>query len=205
VRAAAVALGSPERPARAPQPACGALALAVLAGCGFATAGTVPDSALRGPIPVPPIARETRVMRVVDGDTVSLHGLGSSRVIGVDTPEVYGGRECYGPEASAFARRVLRRGARVRYVPGEERRDRYGRPLVYLWLADGRSFNAMLAEGGYARTLTIAPNDRYAALLGRFERQARRHERGRWTACEVRDSAAARGRPRALDDAPSGS
>ena len=89
----------------------------------------------------------------------------------------------YGPEASAFARRVLRRGARVRYVRGEERRDHYARPLVYLWLADGRSFNAMLAEGGYARTLTIAPNDRYAALLGRLARQARRHERGRWAAC----------------------
>ena len=155
----------------------------MLAGCGFATADAVPDLALRGPIPVPPDVRETRVGRVVDGDTVSLRGLGSARVIGVDTPEVHGAQECYGSEASAFARRMLRRGARVRYVPGEERRDRYGRPLVYLWLADGRSFNAMLAEGGYARTLTIAPTDRYAALLGRFERQARRHERGRWTAC----------------------
>ena len=97
---------------------------------------------------------------------MSLRGLGSTRVIGLDTPEVHGAQECYGSEASAFARRMVRRGARVRDVPGEERRDRYGRPLVYLWLADGRSFNAMLAEGGYARTLSIAPNDRTHRACG---------------------------------------
>ena len=99
---------------------------------------------------------------MVDGDTVMLTRLGSSRLIGVDTPEVYGGAECYGREASAFARRVLRPGTRTHYVKGVDPRDRYGRTLVYLWLEDGRSFNAMLVEGGYATTLTIRPNDRYA-------------------------------------------
>ena len=100
---------------------------------------------------------------------------------------------------------MLRRGARVRYVLGEERRDRYGRPLVYLWLADGRSFNAMLAEGGYARTLTIAPNDRYAARLRR--RGGRRGASGAAAGRRARsgDPAAARGSPRALDDARSAS
>ena len=74
-----------------------------------------------------------------------LAGLGKARIIGVDTPEVYGGAECYGREASAFARRVLD-GGRVRYTVGREDRDRYGRLLVYLWLPDGRSFNALLGR-----------------------------------------------------------
>jgi len=141
----------------------------------------VPDAKLRGAIPAPARTRATRVVRVVDGDTVVLRRLGSSRLIGVDTPEVHGGRECYGREASAFAWRVLAPGSRVRYLPGAEPRDRYRRPLVYVWLADGRSFNAMLVEGGYATTLTIPPNDRYADRLRRLAREAKRRERGRWS------------------------
>ena len=129
---------------------------------------------------MPAAARGARVLRVVDGDTVVLSRLGSSRLIGVDTPEVHGRRECYGREASAFARRVLRRGVPVRYLRGVEQRDRYGRRLVYVWLADRRSFNAMLVEGGYATTLTIRPNARYASRLRLLARQARHDRRGRW-------------------------
>ena len=39
------------------------------------------------------------VVRVVDGDTVVLRSAGKSRLIGVDTPEVFGGYECFGHEA----------------------------------------------------------------------------------------------------------
>jgi micrococcal nuclease len=129
---------------------------------------------------MPSSAGAGRVVRVVDGDTVVLAGIGASRLIGVDTPEVRGGAECYGAQASSFARRVLPRGSRVRYVPGDEPRDRYGRALVYLWLADGRSLNAMLVEGGYG-SLTISPNDRWAARFVAIERRARRRGRGRWS------------------------
>ena len=126
--------------------------------------------------------RQATVTRIVDGDTVVLSGLGKARVIGVDTPEVYGGAECFGRRASAYAKRVLR-GRRVRYRLGVEPRDRYGRALVYLWLADGRFFNAMLVRDGYATPLTIPPNveyaDRFVALAG----AARRAGRGLWSAC----------------------
>jgi micrococcal nuclease len=156
--------------------------LVVAVGCAsWPQAATVPDAALRGDIAVPASARETSVVRVVDGDTVVLRDLGTSRLIGVDTPEVYGARECFGREASAFARRLLASGTRVRYLAGADPRDRYGRRLVYLWLADGRSFNAMLVEGGYATALSIAPNQRYAQRLRRLVRQAKRAERGRWS------------------------
>jgi micrococcal nuclease len=121
------------------------------------------------------------VQRVVDGDTVRLAGLGSVRLIGIDTPEVYGGRvECFGPEASAFAKSLLRPGTRVRYRVGAEPRDRYGRLLAYVWLRDGRLFNALLAERGYATTLTIPPNDDLAPRFAAAEERARDRHRGMW-------------------------
>jgi micrococcal nuclease len=129
-------------------------------------------------------------VRVVDGDSEGLTGLGPSRLIGVDAPEVRRGRECYGHEASAFARRVLRSGRRVRYLRGAEPSDRFGRALVYLSLGDGRSFNAMLVEDGYATTLIIPPNDRYADRLGALAERARRKRWGRWSAaCAGHDRA----------------
>ena len=153
----------------------------MLAGCtGEVGAGAVADDELRGRIPLPTGARAARVVRVVDGDTVVLSGLGSSRLIGVDTPEVHGRPECFGREAAAFLRRVLERGARASWLAGSERRDRYGRKLVYLWLADGRSLNAMLVEGGYARPLPIPPTDRYAERFESLARGARRRDVGRW-------------------------
>ena len=128
---------------------------------------------------LPASARDATVDRVVDGDTVELSGLGKARLIGIDTPEVYGGAECYGREASAYARRQLD-GERVRYTVGREERDRYGRLLVYLWLADGRSFNALLVSRGFAQPLTIPPNDDYAGVFVRLSRRARERGAGLW-------------------------
>jgi len=120
------------------------------------------------------------VARVVDGDTVILSGLGRSRLIGVDTPEVHGRRECFGTQASAFAKRMLL-GRRIRYAAGVQGRDRYGRALVYVWLPDGRFFNELLITAGYARPLAIAPNVRHAQRLRRLARAAARAARGMWS------------------------
>jgi micrococcal nuclease len=123
------------------------------------------------------------VVRVVDGDTVELQWAGKSRLIGVDTPEVYGGQECFGREASAFAKRVLRPGLRVRVERDVEARDRYGRTLVYLRLPDGRSFNELLVAEGYAVPLTIPPNVRHAERFKRLARTARERAAGLWSRC----------------------
>ena len=133
--------------------------------------------------PVPGDARSAVVERVSDGDTVVLSGLGRSRLIGIDTPEVHGGRECFGREASAFLERLLPRGTRVRYRLGVERRDRYGRPLVYVWLADRRFLNAVLVREGYATPLTIPPNVDHAKRFVALARAARKANRGLWRAC----------------------
>jgi micrococcal nuclease len=102
------------------------------------------------------------------------------RLIGVDTPEVFGERECFGREASAFVERAVPLGARVRYRLGVEERDRYGRALAYVWLRDGRFLNRLLVAHGYAQPLTIPPNVEYADLFVGAARRARDAGQGLW-------------------------
>ena len=121
--------------------------------------------------------------KVTDGDTIRLGELGSVRLIGIDTPEVYGDAECFGREASAFAKRLLPLGTRVRYRVGVEERDRYGRLLAYVWLPDGRMLNRVMIEQGYAQPLTIPPNvDSPTSSAPRRGRRAR-PALGLWHAC----------------------
>ncbi len=103
------------------------------------------------------------------------------RLIGVDTPEVYGGVECFGREASAFVERTLPLGSRVRYRLGVEERDRYGRALAYVWLSDGRFLNRLLVARGLAQPLTVPPNVEYADEFVRASAHARAAGRGLWS------------------------
>ena len=147
-----------------------ALAAVVLGGCSASDAGARTGRAAE------------RVERVVDGDTVVLSGVGKARLIGVDTPEVFGGSECFGREASAFARRVLRPGRRVHVRLGVEPRDRYGRLLAYVE-RDAVAISAQLVRQGFADTLEVAPNTGRADTYARLRRSARRDRRGLWGAC----------------------
>lgn len=133
------------------------------------------------------------VVEVVDGDTVVVRLDGQDehvRLIGVDTPETKHPTkpvECYGPEASAFVKRILPRGAVVRLERDVEGRDHFGRLLVYLYRADDGVFvNLELARQGYARPLAIAPNNAHAADVQAAVREARAADRGLWHACEPR-------------------
>jgi micrococcal nuclease len=121
-----------------------------------------------------------RVVRVIAGSR-------TVRYIGVDTPETVKPGEpvqCFGKAASDFNRRLVA-GRRVRLVLGRERRDRYGRLLAYVRLQSGPLVEDELLRGGYARTLTIPPNDDRARHFAALERKARGERRGLWGACPV--------------------
>jgi micrococcal nuclease len=129
------------------------------------------------------------VTRVVDGDTIHVAVGGQDetvRYIGIDTPEsVKPGTpvQCFAKAAGAANSRLIE-GRRVRLAYDAERRDRYGRLLAYVYRADDGAFvNARLVEDGYARTLTIPPNVRFADRFASLARSAREHERGLWRAC----------------------
>jgi micrococcal nuclease len=134
-----------------------------------------------------PRSARAYVTRVVDGDTVEVQIGGETddvRYIGLDTPETVKPEEpveCFGPEASDFNHRLVE-GKRVRLVFDGERRDIYGRLLAYVYLGD-RFVNAELVRRGFARTLTIPPNDRFAEHFKRLEIAAARAGRGLWGAC----------------------
>jgi micrococcal nuclease len=102
------------------------------------------------------------------------------RLIGIDTPEVHGEGECFGREASAFVARLLPIGARVGYRLGVDPRDRYGRALAYVYLADGRLANMVLVRRGFARPLTVPPNVELAGRFTAAARQARERRAGLW-------------------------
>jgi micrococcal nuclease len=121
-----------------------------------------------------------RVTRHTDGDTLYLAGIGKVRLIGVDTPEVFGEHECFGQRASAFVERTAPIGAPVRYRLGVEERDRYGRALAYVWLRGRRFLNRLLVARGYAQVLTAPPNVEYADEFARVARRARSAGLGLW-------------------------
>jgi micrococcal nuclease len=136
-----------------------------------------------------PVPRRLRalVTRAVDGDTVEIRLPGRTeevRYIGVDTPETVKPGvpvQCFGPKSSDFNHRLVE-GRQVRLVLGAERRDVYGRLLAYVYL--GREFvNAELVRRGFARSLTIPPNDRFAPLFRSLEQAAGRDGVGLWGAC----------------------
>jgi micrococcal nuclease len=147
------------------------LMLASFAGC---------DPMLDDPVKMARERSSARVTKHTDGDTLWLSGIGKVRLIGVDTPEVYGDAECYGAQASAFVERTVPLGTAVSYRLGAEERDRYGRALAYVYLDDGRLLNLMLVRRGYAQVLTVPPNVEFAQRFRLAARRARAAGRGLW-------------------------
>jgi micrococcal nuclease len=121
-----------------------------------------------------------RVTKHTDGDTLWLSEIGKVRLIGVDTPEVYGEVECFGRKASGFVERTAPLGNEVRYRLGVDERDRYGRALAYVWLHDGRFLNRLLVARGYAQPMTVPPNVEYEDVFVRAAALAREAGRGLW-------------------------
>ncbi len=138
---------------------------------------------------------ETKVDRVVDGDTIQVYLKGKKehvRLIGVDTPETVkedSPVEHYGPEASNYTKKALTgKMVYLEFDVGE--RDRFGRPLAYVWLekpksdSDGevraKMFNAQLLVQGYGRIITIPPNVKYVDNFKKYQTEARNNKRGLW-------------------------
>ena len=127
------------------------------------------------------------VVGISDGDTIRV-ACGdvqeTVRLIGVDTPETKKpgvGVECYGPEATDFASRLLRE-QRVGLEFDIQERDQYGRWLAYVYVR-GEMVNALLVKEGYARAADFPPNLRYSDLFHKLEREAQAEKRGLWGAC----------------------
>lgn len=133
-----------------------------------------------------------KVIRVVDGDTIVVSPNEKVRLIGVDTPETVHPKKavaCFGKEASQFTRDAVE-GKTIRLVLDQvntkrRHKDRYGRTLAYVFLADGKMLNRELIRQGYAHAYTGFPF-RYLVEFRQIERAARTEAVGLWSSCLVR-------------------
>lgn len=133
------------------------------------------------------IDTRVRVTHVSDGDSFRAQVDGKAeklRLIGLNTPEM--GRddrpaEALSQDARDHARALLKQSAYqvgVRY--DRERRDRYGRLLVHIFLKNGDSLTARMLQAGMGAQVVVPPNDWNAACFSENEQQARRQQRGLW-------------------------
>ncbi len=157
----------------------GAVGLLV-AGCTGADAPSAPDSSTAFPA-----GDVYPVVSVADGDTitVSVDGVDERvRLIGIDSPELHRPVECFGQQAAGHATEMLA-GEAVRLVgdPTQDDRDRYGRLLRYVELADGTDVNAGLIRDGYAFEYTYHVPYERQTLFRRLESEARSAQVGLWS------------------------
>ncbi|QDU55739.1 thermonuclease family protein [Aeoliella mucimassa] len=128
---------------------------------------------------------EYTVERVVDGDTLLLANGTRVRLQGIDTPETVKPNtpvERWGPEASEFTKQFVREAdQRVQLTFGNERLDRYGRQLAFVWNGD-RLLNEELVRAGLARARL---GYRYSGTMKRrlsdAEQAARSQQVGLWS------------------------
>ncbi len=129
-----------------------------------------------------PSPREARVIRVNDGDTVTIvmdHMKYRCRLIGMDAPEM--GQEPWGERAKEHLRKILKgSGWRVTVETGMEEYDKYNRLLAYLWTEDKTFVNEKMLADGYAVLFTFQPNSKYVDLFVKAQRDARNKKLGIW-------------------------
>ncbi len=127
------------------------------------------------------------VRRVIDGDTIVVDMDGTKetvRLIGINTPETVDPRrpvQCFGKEASLKASAVLSdTRVRIETDPSQGERDKYGRLLAYVFLADGTSFNRMMVSEGYAYEYTYNTPYKYQQEFKQAQKEAQASAKGLW-------------------------
>jgi len=126
------------------------------------------------------------VTRVVDGDTIDVRKKSGRtvriRLLGIDTPEVYGGVQCGGRAASALMRRLATGRVRLQTDPRQPKYDRYGRLLAYV-RKGGVDLNRRMVWAGRAKVFVVGNRFSRYRSYKRAEKNARRDNRGSWGTC----------------------
>ena len=157
------------------------------------TRAAAPAAAGSGSESVPAEAEWGVVVRVADGDTLTVQFDDGEeetiRFLDVDTPETVHPtvpEECYGAQASDFTKTLM--GQRVGIE--EEGRDRYGRLLAYVWTSadeGGQLWNVRLLEEGLAVYNDYGNPGQYADTTRAAAEQAMLAGVGLWSACELEE------------------
>jgi|GEM_PF-350709 len=95
------------------------------------------------------------VYKVLDGDTMELKGGDQLRLLAIDTPEK---DEPFFEEATALLNRLAaERQGRIEYA--NQRRDKYGRLLGYLYVDDTLFVNRVMIDSGLANVYLFDDNE----------------------------------------------
>lgn len=133
--------------------------------------------------------KEITVKRVVDGDTFIYEENGSNvrvRMIGIDTPESVAPEETNktntieGQQASDYVKDFLE-GETVYLEYDVDKYDDFDRELAYVYLPNGQMVEEILLYEGFARTMTIQPNVKYADNFSKLQKEARENKIGFWS------------------------
>lgn len=126
-------------------------------------------------------AFKSKVVRIIDGDTIVIQSGEKVRYIGMDTPEMKDPR----PEVKYFAQKakevnanlVLNKTVDIEFDVGKY--DRYKRLLAYIYV--GKTMvNAYLLKEGYAMVLTVPPNVKYQKYFLKLQKYAQENNKGFW-------------------------
>ena len=126
---------------------------------------------------VPPPA-SAMVVKVYDGDTLTLQTGDRVRLRWVNTPELRP-MEAYGEEAGQFARKLCL-NKQVELLYGSVIRDGYGRLIAGVKVAD-KNLSEELLEHGLGHLFVIPPDDTDLTRLVAAQDPARAAKRGIWS------------------------
>ncbi len=133
-----------------------------------------------------------RVIRVISADTLTILYRGrweEIKLIGPEAPQNVLNDRTFeealknsastdeiirrGLQATEFVKGFLRYGSQVWIEFDVRKRDRYGRLLGYVYLADGRMLNEVILRHGLADLFLVPPNLRYSQRFQEIVRLAR--------------------------------
>jgi len=137
----------------------------------------------------PPIkVQRAKIVRVIDGDTMKVDLANgpkkSVRLIGIDSPELRGPKECWGPQATQAMKKFLPKGTRVvlRSDRSQPLTDRSGRLLRYMQRGKYDVGWVQLRVGN-AKVKVVGKRFNRFSHYKRTVAKAKRQDLGMWSNC----------------------
>jgi len=127
--------------------------------------------------------KETKLVTdVIDGDTITIQGGESVRLIGMDADDKEG--PCYEEAKKRLAELILHKTVELEKDVSD--RDQYQRLLRYIWF-EGKNMSVEMVREGLAIAKTYPPNTKYQEEIAKAEEEAIKNKAGcKWREEEVK-------------------
>lgn len=125
-----------------------------------------------------------KVIKVYDGDTLTLEDKRRVRFLGIDCPELQE-KQPFAQEAKDYvADKCRNKDVYFSFEPGGEKTDRYGRLLAWVWVGQGTGYlniNEALVSEGLANVYSPNPKKlQNSSKLIALQKKARESRVGKW-------------------------